>query len=259
MINDYSGFIFDLDGTIYVGEQLIDGANKVINELKAAGKHVLFLTNKTIVSRDEYVKKLNDFGMNVGLEHIISPTLLTINYLKEHHPQAKLYVIGEQLIRDELSEAGFKMAPTPGETDVVVISWDRNFHYDHLNFAYQAIKRGAAAIATNPDRTCPVEGGEVPDCGGMIGAIEGTTGKTVDVIIGKPSILTAEMALETLKIDADECLMVGDRLETDIFMGHHAGIRTALVLTGITKKEDLAESTVQPDYVLSSVYDLLSE
>lgn len=258
MINDYSGFIFDLDGTIYVGDQLIEKANEVIDGLQAAGKRVLFLTNKTIVSRDEYVKKLNGFGINVGLEHIISPTLLTIHYLQEHHPQAKLYVIGEQLIKDELSTAGFRSATSPEETDVVVISWDRDFHYDHLNFAYQAIKQGATTIATNPDRTCPVEGGDVPDCGGMIGAIEGTTGKEVDVIIGKPSILTAKMALDTLKIDGDECLMIGDRIETDILMGHQAGIHTALVLTGITKKEDLNKATVQPDYVLSSVYDLLS-
>ena len=197
----FSGYIFDLDGTIYVGDQLIDGADQVIEALQAAGKRVLFLTNKTIVSREDYVKKLNRLGIHVGIEHILSPTLLTIQYLQERHPGDKIYVIGEPLIKEELSSAGLTMAHSPDETDVVVISWDRQFHYDHLNFAYQAIKRGAVTIATNPDRTCPVEGGDVPDCGGMIGAIEGTTGKKVDVVIGKPSVLTAKMALNVLKLN----------------------------------------------------------
>src|SRR5699024_4949411 len=115
------------------------------------------------------------FGIDVTLENILSPTVMTINYLKKYKPHARLYIIGENMIKEEVRTAGFAMANTPGETDVVVVSWDRNFHYDHLNFAYQAIKNGAVPIATNPDRTCPVEGGEVPDCGGMIGAIEAVT------------------------------------------------------------------------------------
>lgn len=255
----FEGYIFDLDGTIYVGERLIDKANEVIDTLQAAGKKALFLTNKTIVSREEYVEKLNGFGIDVEVEHILSPTQVIINYLKKNHQQAKLYVIGERIIREELRTAGFSFAETPDKTDVVVISWDRDFHYSHLNFAYQAIKRGALAIATNPDRTCPFEGGDVPDCGGMIGAIEGTTGKKIDVIVGKPATFTAQTALNMLKLEADQCLMVGDRLETDILMGKQAGIPTALVLTGITRKEDLASSPYQPDYVLSSVRELLSK
>lgn len=258
MEKNFSGYIFDLDGTIYVGNRLIDGAREVIAQLQSAGKRVLFLTNKTIVSREKYVEKLNGFGINVGLEHILSPTLITIHYLHEHHRGARLYVIGEQLIKDELKAAGFAVARSPAETDVVVISWDRDFHYRHLDFAYQAIKNGAVTIATNPDRTCPVEGGDVPDCGGMIGAIEGTTGKKVDHIIGKPSTLTAKMALKMLKLRQEECVMVGDRIETDILMGKRAGIRTALVLTGITRKEDIEHSPVQPDFVLSSVKELLT-
>lgn len=254
----YSGYIFDLDGTIYLGDQLISGAEEVIAKLQSAGKQVLFLTNKTIVSREKYVKKLNNFGINVGLENILSPTLITINYLRAHHRNARLYVIGEQLIKDEFKAAGLKMARSPQETDVVIVSWDRGFHYDHLDFAYQAVKNGAITIATNPDRTCPVEGGDVPDCGGMIGAIEGTTGKKVDVIIGKPSVLTAKMALKMLQLDEVQCLMVGDRLETDILMGKQAGIHTALVLTGITRKEDIEHAAFKPDYVIDSVNDLLT-
>lgn len=259
MKNSFSGYIFDLDGTIYLGNQLIDGAKEVIARLRSAGKHVLFLTNKTIASRESYVKKLNAFGIDVGLEHILSPTLMTIHYLQEHHRGARLYVIGEQLIKDELRAAGLKIARSPEETDVVIISWDRDFHYDHLNFAYQAIKHGAVTIATNPDRTCPVEDGDVPDCGGMIGAIEGTTGKKVDIIIGKPSSITAKMALNVLNLKKDQCVMIGDRLETDILMGKRVGIPTALVLTGITRREDIESASYKPDYVLESVKELLTK
>ena len=258
MKDAFSGYIFDLDGTIYLGDRLIDGAKEVIAQLQATGKQVLFLTNKTIVSRGDYVKKLNNFGINVGLENILSPTLMTIDYLQQHHRDARLYVIGERLIKDEFASAGLTMAHSPQETDVVVVSWDRGFHYDHLDFAYQAVKNGAVTIATNPDRTCPVEDGEVPDCGGMIGAIEGATGKKIDVIIGKPSTITANMALKVLKLDKSQCLMVGDRVETDIMMGKKAGIQTALVLTGVTRATDLDHASCQPDYVLDSVKDLLT-
>lgn len=258
MKDAYSGYIFDLDGTIYKGDQLIDGAREVIAQLQAAGKRILFLTNKTIVSREKYVEKLKGFGINVELGNILSPTLMTINYLQEHHREARLYVIGEQLIKDELMSAGLTMAHSPEETDVVIISWDRNFHYDHLNFAYQAIKNGAITIATNPDRTCPVEYGEVPDCGGMIGAIEGATGKKIDLVIGKPSPYTAKMALKVLNLNKTQCLMVGDRLETDILMGKQAGVHTALVLTGVTRLTDIKRVSYEPDYVLKSVSDLLT-
>ncbi|WP_054948553.1 HAD-IIA family hydrolase [Numidum massiliense] len=253
------GFIFDLDGTIYVGEQLIPGADEAINYLQSHGKRILFLTNKTIVSRDSYVQKLTKLGIDgVGLDQVLSPTLLTIRYLREKRPGARLFVIGEPLIKTELQQAGFLQARTPLETDVVVISWDREFHYDHLDFAYQAVKKGALTIATNPDRTCPVEGGDVPDCGAMIGALEGASGKKVDVIIGKPSPLMAQAALDLLQLPRHSCMIVGDRLETDILMGREVGIQTALVLTGITGKEQLASSTLQPDVVLESVADLVA-
>lgn len=255
---DYSGYIFDLDGTIYLGDHAIDGAVETIEHLLALNKKILFLTNKTIDSRENYVKKLNGFGINIGIEHLLNPALVTIHYLKEHHPGAKVYVIGEKILKDELLSSGIVFSTSPEDTDVVVVSWDRDFHYDHLDFAYQAIKRGAAVIATHPDRTCPMPGGDVPDCGGMIGAIEGTTGQKIDIIMGKPSDLTVLTALHILQLKADECLMVGDRLETDIKMGRMAGMSTALVLTGITTEEDVAAIQEKPTYTLQSVYDILN-
>jgi arabinose operon protein AraL len=257
-MRNLKGYIFDLDGTVYLGKQLIEGADTVINSLMNEGKKVLFLTNKTIESRQHYVEKLRGSKINASLENILNPTLTLIDYLREHHPGAALYVIGEKPIKDELAVAGFKKALEPAEVDVVILSWDRNFHYDHLNFAYQAVKLGAKLIATNPDRTCPIEAGDVPDCAGMIGAVEAVAGKPIDVQIGKPSILTIEAALKILQLKPDECIMVGDRLETDIRMGNEAGMKTALVLSGITGEEDLKASPWKPDYVLPSVCGLLS-
>jgi ribonucleotide monophosphatase NagD (HAD superfamily) len=135
--------------------------------------------------------------------------------------------------------------------------WDRTFTYDKLNLAFQAVRKGARTIATNPDRTCPVDGGEVPDAAGMIGAIEGVTGKKVDVIAGKPSLIMGEAAIRNLGLKPEECLMVGDRPETDILMGKQAGMRTALVMTGITKQEHLGALPVQPDMILNSIKDLI--
>ena len=258
-MDHYAGYIFDLDGTIYLGDHAIEGAVETIHHLQSKGKKLLFLTNKTIESRENYVKKLDKFGVKIGMEQMLNPALVTIHYLQNHYPGQKVYVIGEPILKEEFLENGILFADTPEETGVVVISWDRDFHYNHLDFAYQAIKRGAEAIATHPDRTCPMPGGDVPDCGGMIGAIEGTTGKKVTMIMGKPSVMTALTALEILQVEAKDCLMTGDRLETDIRMGAEAGMSTALVLTGITSEADVASAEFKPTYVLPSVHAIVKQ
>ncbi|WP_221568227.1 HAD-IIA family hydrolase [Alkalihalobacillus sp. TS-13] len=256
-MREIKGYIFDLDGTIYLGKQLIKAADKVIQTLQQEGKQILFLTNKTIESRQKYVEKLKNFNIDVTVDNILNPTVTLINYLNNNHPDSKLYIIGEQIIKDEIKLAGFPIALTPEETDIVILSWDRDFHYDHLNFAYQSVKNGARTIATNPDRTCPVEFGEVPDCAGMIGALEGVTGRNIDLQIGKPSVITVEAAIDILKLSPDQCVVIGDRLETDIRMGIEAGMKTVLVLSGVTRAQDVPQSDWQPDHVFSSVKGLL--
>ncbi len=253
----YAGYIFDLDGTIYLGEKAIEGAVEAIAQLQRRGKKVLFLTNKTIESREKYTAKLNGFGIPVSMDQLLSPAVVTIHYLETRHPGARVYVIGEPALKEEMSRSGIRFARSPEETDVVVVSWDREFHYRHLEFAYRSYKRGAQFIATHPDRTCPVPGGELPDCGAMIGAIEGATNRKIDVVMGKPSALMALAALERMQVQADHCLMVGDRLETDILMGQQAGMNTALVLSGVTTEQELALSAVKPTYVWNSVSELV--
>jgi HAD superfamily hydrolase (TIGR01450 family) len=139
----------------------------------------------------------------------------------------------------------------------VVIAFDRTFDYAKLNTALQAVRGGARLIATNPDRTCPTDEGEIPDCAGMMAAVEAVTGQAVDTVVGKPSPIILETALAALGVGADECVIVGDRIETDILMGKRHGLATALVLSGVTRADDPRIAELAPDAVLASVRDLI--
>ncbi|MEW6354744.1 MAG: HAD-IIA family hydrolase [Planctomycetota bacterium] len=254
----YRGYIFDLDGTIYRGPSLIPGAKETIEWLRGKGAGCLFLSNKAIQTRETYAKKLNDLGIPVEVGDVINSSLVTASYLAEHEPKARLYVIGERPLIDELAAAGLRLAESPDETDIVVVSFDRTFHYGKLDFAFNAIKRGARIIATNADKTCPVEDGvELPDAAPIIGALKAVTGKGPERVMGKPSTLILEVACRRLGLDPCDCLMVGDRLETDMVMGRAAGMGTALVLSGVTQRNDLDKMDIKPDYILESVADIM--
>lgn len=252
------GFIFDLDGTIYVDDEIIDGVADAIRSLKERGDKVVFLTNKSIASRIDYVEKLNKLGIKVELTEVINSNYITAHYLKSvMGPDDSAYVIGEAPLFEELAEENIKLAEIAANASHVVLGWDRKFTYDKLNDAFQAWRNGAEILATNPDRTCPVQGGEIPDCGAMIGAIEGATGEPVTMITGKPSAMMAEYVLDkVLGMSAENCYMVGDRLETDIKMANETGIKSVLVMTGITTPEMLETAKYKPNYVLNSVKDI---
>lgn len=253
----YRGYIFDLDGTTYRGQDLIPGARRVVEALRADGCRVVFVSNKPLEPSTRYAEKLTHLGIPTSPMDVINSTQALMHYLEEHHPRARLFVIGEEALLDEFREEGFALADAVDEIDVVVASFDRTLDYGKLNTAHQALVRGARFYATNADRTCPVEGGEIPDCAGVIAFLEATAERQVELVAGKPSRHILGAALERLGVDAKHCLMVGDRLATDIRMGNRAGMDTALVLTGVTEREDLTASDVQPTYVLDSVADLL--
>jgi NagD protein len=156
---------------------------------------------------------------------------------------------------DEL-RTSFRLSDNIDEIDVVVASFDRSFNYHKLNIGFQAIKRGARFFATNADVTCPVADGEIPDAGAVIAALEACSGKKVELVAGKPSSLIIEMALKKLNLPASSCIVIGDRLETDILMGQRTGTATALVMTGVTSKDDLDAVTPKPDFVLNNLADL---
>ena len=252
----FKGFIFDLDGTVYLSDRLIPGADEVIRLLREKGRKVTYLSNKPIQPREEYAMKLTRLGIPTDPAEVINSTLVMTNYLKKHAPKAKLFVVGEAPFVDELRKAGFTITEEPREIDYVVVAFDRTFDYKKLNISFQAIKLGAHFVATNPDRTCPVEGGEIPDCAGMIAAIEAVTQKKVELIVGKPSPLIIQTALEAMGLTPGECILIGDRLETDIKMGKDSGIATGLVLTGVTSEETLKGSPIQPDFVFKSIAEV---
>jgi NagD protein len=255
----FKGFIFDLDGTVYLSDALILGANRVIRLLRESGRKVVFLSNKPIQTREDYASKLTRLGIPTKPNEVINSTFVMITYLQKIAPQARLFVVGESPFIEELRRAGFKITDEPKEIDYVIAAFDRTFDYQKLNIAFQAIKLGAHFVATNPDRTCPIEGGEIPDCAGMIAAIEAVTNKKVEAIVGKPSPIMIQTALEAMGLRPDDCILIGDRLETDIKMGKESGIATGLVLTGVTDEETLRASkgsSIQPDFIFQSIADV---
>jgi NagD protein len=252
----YRGYIFDLDGTVYLDEIVIPGAPQVIAALRQREHRIVFLSNKPLERRQAYAEKLTRLGIPTSSEEVINSSLVMARYLVREMAQATVFAIGEPPLKEELAAAGLRLSEKPEEIDVVVASFDRAFDYRKLDIGFQALRRGARFLATNADRTCPVKGGEIPDAAAMIGALEGCSGRKVELVVGKPSLLIMEMVLAQLQLPADACLMVGDRLETDILMGYRAGMDTALVLTGVTKRDALTDSSIQPDYVLDSIADL---
>jgi phosphoglycolate/pyridoxal phosphate phosphatase family enzyme len=251
------GWLFDLDGTIYLGEALIPGAADVVAALRAAGRRVAFLSNKPLQSRDEYARKLTRLGIPTSSEEVINSSLVLARHLATLDPGASVFVIGEPPLVAELRAHGFEVR-RDHHVRWVVIAFDRTFDYAKLNTALQAVRGGARLIATNPDRTCPTAEGEIPDCAGMIAAVEAVTGHTVEIVVGKPFSIILDVALQALGVVAEDCVVVGDRIETDIVMGRRRGLATVLVLTGITRADDPRIAELRPDAVLPSVRELLS-
>jgi len=253
----YRGWLLDLDGTVYLGEQLIPGAAEAIAALRGAGRRVAFLSNKPLQTRDDYAAKLTRLGVPAAADDVINSSLVLARHLRALDPGAPVYVIGEPPMRAEMAAHGFEVR-NDERVRWVVIAFDRTFTYAKLNTALQAVRGGARLIATNPDRTCPVEGGEIPDCAGMIAAVEAVTDTKVETIVGKPSPIILEVALRALGCVAHESVIVGDRVETDIAMGKQLGLATILVLSGVTRSDDPRIAALAPDHVLRSVRELIA-
>ena len=252
------GFILDMDGTIYLSDHALPGAVETIAALRRRGFKVVFISNKPLEPGLAYAAKLTRLGIPTRPEEVITSGYVLSRHLAQVAPKARVFVIGEPPLLEEMRQAGLQLTEDPAQIDYVVAAFDRTFDYRKWNIAFQAIKfHGSHFVATNPDRTCPVEGGELPDCAGIIAALEASTGKQVELIAGKPSPMMIQAGGALLGVPIGQCLVVGDRLETDILMGREAGARTAVVLTGVTRREDLATSPVQPEYVLENISGIL--
>jgi HAD superfamily hydrolase (TIGR01450 family) len=253
----YSGYIFDLDGTVYLGEALLPTAGETLRTIQSRGLRAIFISNNPTHARQEYADKLTRLGVPISIDDILTSSLVMVDFLQHRMPGARLFVVGEEPLRVELRRGGFELTEEAQKVDAVIASFDRTFVYRKLQIAFDAIRAGARFFATNPDRYCPVPSGGEPDCAAIIAAIEACTDTKVEAVVGKPSTYMIEAALDLMALPAADCLMVGDRLETDVYMGKEAGMSTALMLTGATPESALAGSPIQPTYVLHRLADLL--
>jgi HAD superfamily hydrolase (TIGR01450 family) len=256
----YGGYVFDLDGTLYLGDRLLPGAAGTVATIRAAGSRVAFLTNKPLERPATYAAKLTDLGIPATASDVVSSTDALLRYLSREAVGARVLPIAEPLLVELLREGGVSVLDLdddPTDAEVVVVSWDRTFDYAKLLAAFRAVRAGARIVATNPDPFCPTPDGDLPDCAAMLAAIEASTGSQAEAIVGKPSAHMAATLLDRLALPPDDTLLVGDRLLTDVRMAQEAGMHSALVLTGATTQDALQGSPVVPDFVLGGVAEIL--
>lgn len=256
MINKYNGFIFDLDGTIYLDDKLIPKADITINKIKELSKKIVFISNKTTGSVHDYYRFLKEKGINVLENEIINSTLIIKEYLKKNYLGKNFFAIGEKIFINEIQQIGLNFCERANNIDIVLITLDRTLNYKKLEIAAKALDNGAKFYAANIDNTCPVVGGEILDAGAIISALEKRTNRKLEKHFGKPSKDMLDTALAILNEKPENCLIIGDRIETDIAMGNLFGIDTALVLTGVIKNY-LSNEGFSPTYKIKSVSDLI--
>jgi phosphoglycolate/pyridoxal phosphate phosphatase family enzyme len=254
----YDAYIFDLDGTVYLGDALLPHAGETIERLRQMGKKTLFLSNNPTRSRTVYAEKLTRLGLPTPAVDVINSSYVMVDFLQRRLPHARLFVVGEESLCAELAAAGFTLTDKAKEVDAVIASFDRTFDYRKLQIAFDAIQAGARFFATNADRYCPVPGGGEPDAAAMIAAIEACTNTTIEAVVGKPSRYMAKAILELAGVPANRCLMTGDRWETDVLMGLEAGMDAALTLTGATTLADLETAVIAPTYVIDHLGELVA-
>lgn len=243
--------LFDLDGTLYVGDTPVPGAAEKVRELRSKGARVLFLTNAAVRSRKGIAERLAAMGFDAKKGEVYSSAYVLARYLAENHPGKSVFVVGERGMSEELAETGIGVVERGA--DIVAAGLDREFTYARLAAALTELENGAELVATNPDATYPTEAGIRPGAGAIVAAIEAASGKRAHVV-GKPNPYTLELIKAEQKLENEEILMVGDRIETDIKFAKDCRIKSALVLSGVAKKEDVGE--VAPDYIFRSVADL---
>jgi HAD superfamily hydrolase (TIGR01450 family) len=258
----FQGYIFDLDGTVYLGDELLPGAGRLLRRLRELDRRVAFVSNNPTRDPEMYADKLRRLGVEASVPEVLNTVVTMTRWLSRNHPDATVFPIAEEPLCRALAEAGIRTSDRPEEIDIVVASYDRGFDYRKLQIAFDAIwfHRRARLVTTNPDRYCPFPGGRgQPDAGAIVAAIEACTGATCEVNVGKPDPLMLEAAMELLGLEAGDCVMVGDRLSTDIRMARDAGMASALVLTGDTTEAALAAAPEQdrPTWVLERVDRLL--
>ncbi|MEM2282862.1 MAG: HAD-IIA family hydrolase [Candidatus Hadarchaeales archaeon] len=254
MLEHISSLIVDLDGVLWWGKKPIQGAAEALQELQRRGKKLAFLTNNSTLSRMDCKRRLWKLGLQVELERIVTSSYGAALYLKAEHA-ARVYVIGERGLKEELKLAGIKMVDgEAGGITHVVVGLDRKLTYNKLVAGMRAILSGAKFVATNRDCSFPSERGLLPGAGAIVSSLEAASGRSPDVVIGKPEPFLIRLALKALGSQPRTTALVGDRIETDFQAAKRAGLKMILVLTGVTK--ELGRGP-KPDLVVKSLGDLL--
>ncbi len=250
-------YLFDMDGTLYLGDRLYDFTVELLAEIRRTGGRYLFMTNNSSESVADYIRKLEKMGISATREDFITSSQATAYYLHKHHEGEILYVCGTRSLKEELRSEGFAVTEVADEAQCIVMGFDTELTFRKLeDVSRLLLTREIPYIATNPDLVCPTEFGSVPDCGSVCQMIFNATGKR-PVVIGKPSALMPELAMDRLGYTKEETCVVGDRIYTDIKSGLNAGITGILVMSGETTPQILAESEDKPHLVLSDAGEIL--
>lgn len=254
-VRDARAFIFDMDGVLYRGTHVLPGVQDLFNLLAVREIPFLLATNNSMATPATYVTRMAEMGVDVGKEHIQTSATATRDFLKDELAEgSRILVVGMPALSEQLfTDSTFTTVPDDSsEADAVVVGLDLDFTYKKLQRAMEAIRGGAKFVATNADGTLPTESGFKPGAGSIVAAITASSGQ-VPVIVGKPETLMMTKGIEQLGVSAGDTIMVGDRLDTDILSGHRAGLRTALVLTGVAQRSDLDSTDVLPDFIFDDL------
>ncbi|KGF05416.1 HAD-IIA family hydrolase [Anaerococcus lactolyticus] len=256
---DKSVFLLDMDGTIYLGNVLIDGAKEFLDKIISEGKRYIFLTNNASKDKSTYVKKLEALGIRAGKDDVFTSADASISYLSKLGKK-RLFLVGNTSLRNQLLDAGFEIVDERNQDiDAVLVSFDTELNYEKLWIACDYLQDGYDYYATHPDFVCPLEGGRImPDAGSIIELLFACVGRR-PIVIGKPEDKMIEALIGAYAFKKDDLIMVGDRLYTDIAMGYKSGIKSVLVLSGETSLEDYKKSDVKADYIFSSVKDMVEK
>ena len=247
------GFICDMDGVIYLGNQLLPGVAEFVNWLNENDKRFLFLTNSSERSPKELRQKLQRMGLDIGEEHFYTSALATAAFLKKQAPGCTAFVIGAPGLLNALYDVGVTMNDV--DPDYVIVGETASYNYEVITKAVRLVLNGARLIATNSDLTGPTEFGIAPACRSLVAPIELATGKRA-YFMGKPNPLMMRTGLQLLGVHSEEAAMVGDRMDTDVIAGMESGLATVLVLSGCTSRTDVNDYPYRPTYILNGVGDI---
>ncbi|MFB6290471.1 MAG: HAD-IIA family hydrolase [Candidatus Bipolaricaulia bacterium] len=254
-LDGYKAIFVDMDGVIVMSNQLVSGTPEALEKLREFGE-LFILSNNSTRSRKKFSDNLARLGIDLPPESIINSAFVLAKYLAETQGPRKAFVVGEEGLDEELEQAGHEIV-VPEEANLLAVGMDRNINYGKLDGALTALLAGAEFYGTNDDKTFPTPDGESPGAGASIGAIKGM-GFEPKKIVGKPSEVAARIAMEVAGTEnPEDCLVIGDRLETDILMAERAGMDSALVFTGVETQETLKRNDIEPTYVFTDLRELV--